>query len=97
MKLSTSIERQFRLLPSGRYQEFFVYFIHVLDENSGNILRSKIDKIVVGKLYRKGNLDERALFGDDVTYTLQNEGKCKLIPVVNINELSCKRLSYVNF
>lgn len=96
MKLSTSIERHFRLLPSGRYQEFYIYFLHHLDSVSGNILKSRIDKIVVGKLYRKGALDERAVFGDDVTYTFPyDQGPCKLIPVINVAELSCKRLATI--
>lgn len=92
--LSTSIERVFRHLPSGLYQEFYLFFIHNLDIQSRNILSSKLDKIIVGKLYRKGSSEERAIFGDEVTFHFPNEEKSSnMIPVVNLNELSCKRLS----
>ena len=59
--LSTSIERVFRQLPSGLYQEFYLFFIHNLDVRSRNILSSKLDKIIVGKLYRKGRPEEKAI------------------------------------
>jgi hypothetical protein len=49
-------------------------------------LASKLDKVTTGRLYRKGKKDERALFGDEISFISTN-----LIPVININELSAYR------
>ena len=62
---------------------------------SRNILSSKLDKIIVGKLYRKGKSEEKAIFGDEITYHFPNdETPSNMIPMVDVRELSCKRLSF---
>jgi hypothetical protein len=51
-RMTTGIERVFRQTPDpGIYQEVFLHFIHFLD-SEGNTTRSKLDKQIVGKLWR---------------------------------------------
>ena len=87
--LRTSIERIFKHKPNGLYQEFTLFFVHIVDVNSGNILSSRLDRVVPGKMYRKGTTEERALFGDEIKYFIKGEeSPVNFIPVVNLNELS---------
>lgn len=89
MMLKTSMEKLFKHKPNGLYQEFTLFFVHTIDINSGNILNSRLDKVIAGKMYRKGPPDERALFGDEIKYFLKGEeSPINFIPVVNLNEIS---------
>lgn len=92
MLKTTSIEKIFKHKPNGLYQEFTLFFIHTVDMNSGNILSSKLDKVIVGKMYRKGAADEQALFGDEIKFFLKGEETpISFIPAINLNELSYRR------
>lgn len=79
-KITQSIERVFRAieLPGytnkdlyGQiYQEVYMHFIHFLDpQNPSVVLRTKLDKNILGEFYRLARNDsERSLYGE-VLYT----------------------------
>jgi hypothetical protein len=95
VKVKSTFEKHFKLKPNGLYQEFTLFFVHVVDEGTGDILSSKLDKVILGKLYRKGNVDERAIFGDEITFHFKNEKTpSKMIPSVKLSELSYRKLSF---
>lgn len=89
---SNSIERIFRQLPSGKYQEFYLWFLNkYLKDQTNNlyIISTDLEKIVVGNLYIKGNLNDKALFGNEVLYRFPFEKEhVKLIPMINLKELN---------
>lgn len=89
----TSMEKIFKHKPSGLYQEYILFFIHNVDSNTGNIVNSILDKVIIGKLYRKGSITEKALFGNEIKYFIKGErDPINFIPIVNVNELSYRRL-----
>lgn len=91
--IKTSMEKYFKHKPSGLYQEYILFFIHNIDENSGNILNSRLDKIIIGKLYRKGSIEEKALFGDEIKLFMKGEeNPINFIPIINRRELSYTRV-----
>ncbi len=71
--MTTGVERTFRKTFDGLYREIFLHFIHFLDEN-GNIVSSKLDKSINGKLYKIAEGNERSLYGE-VEYKLPDQEK----------------------
>lgn len=92
----TSVERHFRRMPSGLYREFFLFFIHEVDEFE-YVLNSQLDRITIGKLYKKTfDLTDKAFFGDDIPckFPEDNYKEGKLIPLINPMELSHKKMIF---
>ena len=52
----------------GLYREVYLHFIHFIDDD-GNTVSSKLDKTILGKLYKIAEGNERSLHGE-VEYTL---------------------------
>jgi hypothetical protein len=61
--MTTGIEKVFRPTFDGLYREVLLHFIHFLDEN-GNVVSSKLDKTLLGKLYKIAEGDERSQYGE---------------------------------
>lgn len=62
-RISTSIERHFKRMPDGLYQEVYLHYINFLNE-SGGIIKSKLDKTIKGKLYKVAQDGERSPYGE---------------------------------
>jgi len=62
-RMNTSIERVFRPMPGGVFREIYLHYINFLDEN-GDILSSKLDKTIEGKLFKIAQGNERSLYGE---------------------------------
>lgn len=73
-KMTTGFERFFKPMTfQGQfliYQEMLHQYIHFLDDE-GNVLSSKLDKIIPGKYYKEANDGERTLDGV-ISYTFPN-------------------------
>jgi len=62
-RMTTGVERVFRATFDGLFREVFLHWIHFLDENS-NIVRTKLDKSVKGRLYKIASPNEHSLYGE---------------------------------
>jgi len=62
-RMTTGVERVFRATFDGLYREIFLHWIHFLDGNS-NIIRTKLDKSVKGRLYKIAGPNERSMYGE---------------------------------
>jgi len=62
-RMTTGIERVFRLTFDGLYREIYLHWIHFLSDE-GNVISSKLDRSVPGKLYKIATGDERSLYGE---------------------------------
>ena len=52
-RMTTGVERIFVPTPDdGIYQEVFMHFLHFLNPETGEKIRSKLEKQIPGKLYR---------------------------------------------
>lgn len=69
--MTTGIERFFKKLPDGLCREVLHHYIHFLGED-GQIKRSKLDKTIPGKLYKRAVGNERSQYGE-VTYCFPDE------------------------
>lgn len=72
-KMGTSIERHFKLMPDGLYQEIYLHYI-VYKNEAGHIIKSKLDKTIKGKLYKVAQGNERSQYGE-VEYTFPGTTK----------------------
>lgn len=72
-RMTTGIERTFRPTHDGLYREVLLHFIHFIDD-SGKVVSSKLDKTILGKLYKIADGNERSLHGE-VEYTLPGQEK----------------------
>lgn len=70
-RMTTGIERVFRETFDGLYREILLHWIHFLDDND-NIISSKLDKSVKGRLYKRANPEERSQYGE-LMYKFPNE------------------------
>lgn len=81
-RMTTGIERVFRKLPDNNIREIFLHFIHFLGDD-GQIKRSKLDKTIPGKLYKRAVGNERSLYGE-VTYKFPDEDEpVRLLALAN--------------
>lgn len=62
-RINTSIERHFRPMPDGLFQEVHLHYINFLNE-AGEIIKSKLDKTIPGKLYKIAQGNERSQYGE---------------------------------
>lgn len=62
-RMTTGVERTFRKTFDGLYREVYLHFIHFLDEN-GNVVSSKLDKAINGRLYKIAEGNERSQYGE---------------------------------
>ena len=76
-RMTTGIERFFKMLPDGLCREVLHHYIHFLGED-GQIKRSKLDKTIPGKLYKRANPGERSTYGQ-VIYTFPDEDEPVLL------------------
>lgn len=67
LKMCTSMERVFRPLPNGLYREIILHFINFLNEDR-SIRSSKLDKEVLGKLYKIAGSDREVSQYGEVSY-----------------------------
>jgi hypothetical protein len=65
-KMSTGIEKVFRGIENhpGLYREVILHWIHFINESTGEIMSSKLDKQIQGKLYKLALGNERSLHGE---------------------------------
>lgn len=80
-RMTSGIERVFRpIIPypdyhgPQLYREIYLHFIHFMDETTGQIISSKLDKNIPGKLYKVAVGDERSLNGE-IEYQFPNSDK----------------------
>lgn len=80
-RMTTGVERVFRpTREPGFYREIYLHWIHFLNENS-EIVSSKLDKSIKGKLYRIAKGNERSMYGE-VEYKFPNaEEPVRLIAI----------------
>lgn len=69
-RMTTGVERVFRATFDGLYREILLHWIHHLDAE-GNVVRSRLDKSVKGRLYKVATGDERSQYGE-VEYKFPN-------------------------
>lgn len=70
-RMTTGIERVFRpMREQGFYREIYLHWIHFMNE-SGEVVSSKLDKSIKGKLYRIAKGNERSMYGE-VEYKFPN-------------------------
>jgi len=62
-RMTTGIERVFRPIKDGLYREIYLHWIHFLNE-SDEIVSSKLDKSIKGKLYKIAKGNERSMYGE---------------------------------
>lgn len=62
-RMTTGIERVFRPTFDGLYREVLLHWIHFVDD-SGNVVSSKLDKTIKGKLFKIATGNERSLYGE---------------------------------
>jgi len=62
-RMTTGVERVFRATFDGLYREIYLHWIHFLDSD-GNIVRTKLDKSVKGRLYKVADTNERSQYGE---------------------------------
>jgi hypothetical protein len=73
-KMSTTIEKVFRMNREGYYVEIHLHFLNFLNED-GSLRSSKIDReIVTGRIWKKAKPGERSLYGEE-DYIFPNESK----------------------
>lgn len=72
-RMTTGVERVFRETFDGLYREIYLHWIHFLNEN-GEIIRTKLDKSVKGRLYKVASENEHSLYGE-VEYKFPNSEK----------------------
>ena len=70
-KMCTSMERVFRPLPNGFYREIFLHFINFMNEDR-SVKSSKLDKEVLGGLYRVAGSDREVSQYGEVVYKFPN-------------------------
>jgi len=69
-RMTTGVERVFRPTRDGLYREVYLHWIHFMNENS-EIVSSKLDKSIKGRLYKIAKGDERSMYGE-VEYKFPN-------------------------
>jgi len=62
-KMNTTVQRVFRRTPDGLFQEVYLHFLNFLNED-GSLRSSKLDKEVLGKLWRVARPGERSGYGE---------------------------------
>lgn len=68
--MTTGLERVFRPISLKGYEglplyrEVFMHYIHFLSPTDNTVLKSKLDKMIEGKLYKEARGDERSLYGE---------------------------------
>jgi hypothetical protein len=72
-RMTTGIERTFRQTQDGLWREVYLHFIHFINDE-GKVISSKLDKTILGKLYKVANGNERSQYGE-VEYTLPGTDK----------------------
>lgn len=65
-KMSAGIERVYRPIANkeGVFREIILHWIHFLNPSTGEIISSKLDKQIPGKLYKIARDNERSLYGE---------------------------------
>lgn len=81
-KMSTGIEIVFRGIENypGLYREVIIHWIHFINESTGEIVSSKLDKQIPGKLFKLASGNERSLHGE-VMYTFPDGVSRRLVCV----------------
>lgn len=69
-RMTTGVERVFRPTYDGLFREIYLHWIHFLNEN-GDVVQSKLDKSIKGRLYKIAKDNERSLYGE-VEYKFPN-------------------------
>jgi len=72
-RMTTGVERVFRQTFDGLYRELHLHWIHFLNEE-GNVVSSKLDKTIKGRLYKIAGENERSLYGE-VEYKFPEQEK----------------------
>lgn len=72
-RMTTGVERVFRATFDGLFREVYLHWIHFLDDN-GNIVRTKLDKSVKGRLYKVATENEHSMYGE-VEYKFPDDEK----------------------
>lgn len=62
-RMTTGVERVFRPTFDGLYREVLLHWIHFLNDE-GQVVQSKLDKSVKGRLYKIARGDERSQYGE---------------------------------
>jgi len=70
-RMTTSVERVFKKLPDGLIREITISYIHFLNA-AGDIIRSKLDKSIPGRLFKRATENERSQYGE-VMYLFPDE------------------------
>lgn len=90
LKMTTGIERAFRHAPGTRvpgvdsqsiYVEVLMHFLIFKDPTTGEIVSQKLEKQVLGQLYKVAELNERTMrsLNGEVEYTFPDGQKKRLI------------------
>lgn len=74
---STGIERTFRAVEPGIYQEIMLHFMHKKN-GADEIISSKLDKVISGRLFKIAQQGEHSLHGE-YTWTLADGREVRLI------------------
>lgn len=62
-RMTTGVERVFRPTFDGLYREIYLHWIHFLNEQ-GEVVASKLDKSIKGRLYKIAKDGERSQYGE---------------------------------
>lgn len=84
-RMTTSMERVFKKLPDGLIREVVLHYVHFIDEQ-GNVVSSKLDKSIPGRLYKRATEGERTLGGEVVYQFPDEEEPVRLIGVQDYSD-----------
>lgn len=82
MRIYPSIERTFKKRPDGLYQEYYHHWVHFVDDQGNKT--DKLDKTVVGKVFREDN-HHNSMNGMAV-YTFEDDGVTRRLVALSNNQ-----------